>query len=105
MTARIRPGGADTHGGRSTLAARHTIGTGRRCPLSLDVTYEAGGYRVDVSPPHAETWESPHLLTATEVLEELSKRGCHSTDITDALFAANPAWTHEHDEDVQRRRR
>jgi hypothetical protein len=72
--------------------------------LSIDVVYESGGYRVFVDPPHADEWRSPGLLTATEVLEELSKRGCHSTDITDALYAANPTWTQEHDKEVRRRR-
>ena len=56
------------------------------------------------SPPHADSWRSPRPLTATEVLEELSERGCHSTDITDALSAANPDWTISHDAEVRRRR-
>lgn len=72
--------------------------------MSLEVVYESGGYSVTVSPPHADSWHSPGLLTATEVLAELSKRGCHSTDITDALYAANPDWTHAHDAEVRRRR-
>lgn len=72
--------------------------------MSLDVIYEAGGYRVSVSPPHAESWQSPRLLTATEVVEELAARGCHSTDITDALYCANPDWTQAHDAEVRRRR-
>lgn len=72
--------------------------------MSLEIVYEPGGYRVSVSPPHAEAWHSTRLLTPTEVLEELSKRGCHSTDITDALYAANPGWTVAHDAEVCRRR-
>jgi hypothetical protein len=72
--------------------------------LSIDVVYESGGYRVLVSPPHAESWQPQRLLTATDVLEQLSARGCHSTDITDALYAANPDWTHAHDAEVRRRR-
>ena len=72
--------------------------------MSVDVLYETGGYRVSVSPPHGEHWTSPRLLSATEVLEELSARGCHSTDTTDALYAANPGWTSEHDAVVRRRR-
>ena len=72
--------------------------------MSLDVVYESGGYRVSVSPPHGEAWQSTRLLTPTEVLEELSARGCHSTDITDALYAANPGWTVAHDAEVRRRR-
>lgn len=72
--------------------------------MSVNVFHESGGYRVSVSPPDAEPWASTRLLTATQVLEELSARGCHSTDITDALYAANPNWTREHDAEVRRRR-
>lgn len=72
--------------------------------MSLDVVYEVGGYRVSVTPPHAAAWHSTRLLTPTEVLEELSARGCHSTDITDALYAANPDWTVAHDAEVRRLR-
>ena len=73
--------------------------------MSIDIAHEAGGYRVSVSPPHgSEPWQSPGLLTATEVLEELSARGCHSTDATDALYTANPDWTESHDAEVRRRR-
>jgi RHS repeat-associated protein len=43
-------------------------------------------------------------LTATEVLEKLTALGCHSTDITDALFAADPEWASKHDEEIARRR-
>jgi hypothetical protein len=72
--------------------------------MSLDVAYESGGYRIAVSPPHGAHWSSTRLMTATEVLERLSAQGCHSTDITDALSAANPDWGRVHNEDVRRRR-
>lgn len=71
--------------------------------MSVEITYEGGLYRVHLSPPNGAPWVSP-LLTPTEVLEQLSARGCHSTDITDALFAANPAWPQAHDAEVRRRR-
>jgi len=71
--------------------------------MSVDVTYEGGRYCVELSPPHGVRWTSTGL-TATEVLEELSARGCHSTAITDALFAANPEWSKAHDAEVRRRR-
>lgn len=74
-------------------------------PMAIDVAHEAGSYRVSVSPPHSsEPWQSRGLLTATEVLEELSARGCHSTDVTDALYTANPQWAESHDAEVRRRR-
>ncbi len=71
--------------------------------MPVDITYEGGRYRVKLSPPHGAPWVSS-LLTATEVLEQLSARGCHSTDITDALFTANPDWPQAHDAVVRRRR-
>jgi hypothetical protein len=77
---------------------------GGRRSVSLAITCESGLYRVSVSPPHAEVWRSTLLLTPTQVLEELSTRGCHTTDITDALCAANPDWTVAHDAEVRRRR-
>jgi hypothetical protein len=43
-------------------------------------------------------------MSATEVLAQLSELGCHSTDITDALSAANPNWAASHDDEVRRRR-
>ena len=56
--------------------------------MSIDLVYESGRYRVSVSPPHADSWKSAGLLTATELLERLSAHGRHLTDITDALYAA-----------------
>ncbi len=71
--------------------------------MSVDIAFKVGRYRVHLSPPEGASWVSP-LLTATQVLDQLSARGCHSTDITDALFAADPAWPHAHDAEVRRRR-
>ena len=62
-------------------------------------------FAVDVSPPNSrEPWRSVEPLSATEVLEKLSDLGCHSTDITDALYDADPSWTVAHDAEVLRRR-
>jgi len=72
--------------------------------MSIEITYNGVGYHVSVSPPDAPAWHSPHALTPTEAMTELSKRGCHSTDVTDALAAANPEWFVEHDREVRRRR-
>ena len=63
-------------------------------------------FAVEVSPPHSrEPWRSTGPLSATEVLEKLSSLGVHSTEITDALYAADPSWTIAHDAEVLRRRR
>lgn len=63
-------------------------------------------FAVEVSPPHSrEPWCSTGPLSATEVLETLSNLGCHSTEVTDALYAADPSWTIAHDAEVLIRRR
>ena len=31
-------------------------------------------------------------MTATQILKKLSELGCHSTDITDALYEADTQW-------------
>jgi hypothetical protein len=61
-------------------------------------------YQVAVSPPDGPYWRSSDPMTATEVLAKLSQLGCHSTDITDALYAADPGWGLEHDRSVLRER-
>jgi hypothetical protein len=60
-------------------------------------------YDVVLSPPHGPDWRSPSPLTATEVLRELVALGCHSTDVTDALYAADPSWAESHNEGVFQR--
>jgi hypothetical protein len=71
--------------------------------VAIDIRAVGDRYEVAVSPPHASTWQSPMPLTATQVLEQLSALGCHSTDITDALYAADPSWVVQHDAEVLRR--
>jgi hypothetical protein len=73
--------------------------------LALSIFKHGDRYQVAVSPPHGQAWRSSHPLTATEVLEKLASLGCHSTDITDALYAADPGWTAKHNEEVLRRRK
>ena len=72
--------------------------------MSIRLTPECENFRVEVTPPHAEAWRSEAPLTATEVLEVLGGMGCHSTDITDALDAADSGWRDRHDADVEHRR-
>ena len=71
---------------------------------SLDIRYDGARYHVSVSPPHASDSHEVTIETPTEVLELLSRWGCHSTDIRDALYEANPAWAVVHDAEVLRRR-
>jgi hypothetical protein len=72
--------------------------------MAIEVEVVGDRYAVAVSPPHGSEWRSPEPLSATQVLEALSALGCHSTDITDALYAADPDWTVAHDAEVLRKR-
>ena len=57
-------------------------------------------YQVVVSPPEGEHWRSNDPVSAWEVMQRLSRLGCHSTDIADALYAADPLWAEQYDRDV-----
>jgi len=72
--------------------------------MALEVEVVGDRYAVAVSPPHCSDWRSLEPLTATQVLKALSALGCHSTDITDALYAADPHWTVAHDAEELRKR-
>jgi hypothetical protein len=43
-------------------------------------------------------------MTAREILKMLASLGCHSTDITDALYAADPTWPTSYDDELRRLR-
>jgi hypothetical protein len=87
---------------RAVLAA---IGSGDTVRLVLSVAKVGDRFVVEVSPPDSrEPWRTTEPLSATDVLKKLSTLGCHSTDITDALYEADPSWTTAHDAEVRRRR-
>lgn len=73
--------------------------------MAISVFRYGERYTVAVSPPDGPLWRSSEPMTATEILEKLGKMGCHSTAITDALYAADPNWGTRHDAEVLRRRR
>jgi hypothetical protein len=50
-------------------------------------------YQVVVGPPEGSTWRSKTSMTPEEIFNKLSDLGCHTTDISDALYAADPFWT------------
>lgn len=56
------------------------------------------------SPPEGAYWRSLSPVTAWEILERLLDLGCHSTDITYALHAADPGWADAYVKDVLARR-
>jgi hypothetical protein len=60
--------------------------------MGLRIKRVNDGYRVNVSPPHGRLWRSDHAMPPTDVLARLEELGCHSTDVTDALDAADVEW-------------
>lgn len=83
--------------------------------MTLKVTRTPSGYVALVEPPHGDPWTATAPLTPTDLLEQLASRGVHSTDATNALDAADMAWTRSgeqatptwlevHDAEVRRRR-
>lgn len=59
-----------------------------------------GRYQVAVSPPEGSYWRSSSPVTAREIFEKLPGLGCHITDISDALYAADPLWAAAYDKEV-----
>jgi len=54
-----------------------------------------GGFIAHVSPPHGQEWHSVEPSSRDEVVAQLRALACHTTDIGDAFFAADPDWLGE----------
>ncbi len=50
-------------------------------------------YQVSVSPPEGLSWRSSRPMTPEEIFDKLIDLGVHTTDISDAFYAADPFWT------------
>ena len=61
--------------------------------MPIVVTTVEDLYEVEVTPPHGDgrPWRSKPLELRA-LIDALLARGCHPTDIGDALFAADPNW-------------
>ena len=51
-------------------------------------------YEAEITPPHGggRPWRPPGPMTQDELIGALLDRGCHQTDIGDAMFEADPEW-------------
>ncbi len=51
-------------------------------------------YSATVTPPHGNgrLWSSPEPMPASNLIDALRALGCHTPDITDALYEADPLW-------------
>lgn len=62
--------------------------------MAIKITRVEDKYMADVTPPHAGgiSWRTTEPMGANELIQELLNRGCHQTDIGDALYEADDAW-------------
>jgi len=52
-----------------------------------------GFYEAEVTPPHSTpAWKTSKPLRLREMIDELERRGCHQSDIGDALYEIDPDW-------------
>lgn len=62
--------------------------------MSIKITRAGLRYSAHVTPPHGGgvEWVTPEPLDAESLISDLRGRGCHQTDIADALYDADPEW-------------
>jgi hypothetical protein len=62
--------------------------------MVVTISRDGDGYLAEVTPPHAggTTWSTSVPVGARELVRELTRRGCHQTDIGEAFYEADPAW-------------
>lgn len=62
--------------------------------MAIKITRAADKYLAEVTPPHGGgvPWKTTEPLGAKQLIQELTNRGCHQTDIGDAFYEADPAW-------------
>jgi hypothetical protein len=61
--------------------------------MAISVERVGDGYSAAVTPPHGtKHWASPEPLSRDALIQSLRDLGCHTTDIGDAFYAADPEW-------------
>jgi hypothetical protein len=62
--------------------------------VPISITRHGDLYAGRVTPPHGggKHWSSSQPVSAKELIEKLQSLGCHTTDIGDAFYAADPIW-------------
>jgi len=70
-----------------------TVADGMIVGMSISIRRVGDRYSVVVRPPHgSESWQSSEPLSRADLIEKLRGLGCHTTDIGDAFYAADPDW-------------
>ena len=54
-------------------------------------------YEATVTRPEGDvdSWKTKSPISSNSLIEELTKLGCHQTDIGDAFYEANPNWLND----------
>jgi hypothetical protein len=62
--------------------------------MPISIRRIGDGYVATVTPPHGEntTWSAAEPMTRGDLIDQLRSLGCHTTDIGDAFYAAEPEW-------------
>jgi hypothetical protein len=62
--------------------------------MSIVIWRTGRKYQAHVTPPHGSgvEWRTDAPLSSESLISELLARGCHQTDIADALYEADPEW-------------
>jgi hypothetical protein len=61
--------------------------------MSIRIDLVGDRYTATVTPPHGSAaWATTDPLARTELIAKLREIGCHTTDIGDAFYAADPDW-------------
>jgi hypothetical protein len=80
------------------MAAHHLtvyrLREGDWTPMPIVVRKQDDKYIASVTPPHGggRYWRNDAPLLADELIERLRALGCHTTDIADAFYEADPLW-------------
>jgi hypothetical protein len=70
--------------------------------VTIRVIHNELGWHLHADPPHVPSSRDALVATPSEALAALSSWGIHSTDVTDALYDADPTWTVVHDREIRR---
>jgi hypothetical protein len=62
--------------------------------VSIDIEWKGDdSYTAHTSPPDSSRpWTTSEPLAAKDLTDKLRDLGCHTTDIADAFYRANPNW-------------
>jgi hypothetical protein len=64
--------------------------------MAISIQKTGGGYSAQVTPPHGDyPWATEQPISVRDLVAALRALGCHTTDIGDAFYEADPNWLEE----------